>query len=158
MRRREFLQAAAAVFAASAESRAAETQTDPWSANQLLEPAALAEMLRAQKAPVILFVGFPVLYRQKHIANAILAGPASKPEGLNQLKQAVAKMPKTAPIVIYCGCCPMVRCPNLRPAFSALRDLGFTQLRVLNLPTNFHTDWAAKGYPVQSSLRSAQTQ
>jgi hypothetical protein len=27
-------------------------------------------------------------------------------------------------------------------------ELGFTNLRVLDLPTNFHTDWVLKGYPV----------
>ncbi len=29
------------------------------------------------------------------------------------------------------------------------RDMGFTHLRVLVLPDNFGTDWAAKGYPVE---------
>jgi hypothetical protein len=109
-------------------------------------------MLGAGKQPVIICTGFPVLYRQKHIAHAHLAGPASKPEGIAQLKEAVGTTPRKAEIVIYCGCCPMVQCPNLRPAFSLLRDLGYQNIRVLNLPTNFHTDWADKGYPVESSL------
>jgi hypothetical protein len=43
----------------------------------------------------------------------------------------------------------MEKCPNLRPAYQALKKLGFTQIRVLDLPTNFHTDWAEKGYPVE---------
>jgi len=37
----------------------------------------------------------------------------------------------------------------LRPAFTALKDLGFARLRVMILPTSFNTDWAEKGYPVQ---------
>jgi hypothetical protein len=41
----------------------------------------------------------------------------------------------------------MERCPNSRPAFAALRDLGFTKLRVLDLPTSFEVDWADKGFP-----------
>ena len=41
------------------------------------------------------------------------------------------------------------KCPNLRPAFSALREMGFTKLRVLLLPTSFEKDWVEKGYPVE---------
>jgi hypothetical protein len=49
--------------------------------------------------------------------------------------------------VIYCGCCPMLKCPNIRPAYSTLKELGFTHIRVLSLPTNLHTDWVSKDYP-----------
>jgi hypothetical protein len=52
-------------------------------------------------------------------------------------------------VVLYCGCCPLVKCPNLRPAFTAFEDMGIGRLRVLLLPTSFHVDWAEKGYPVQ---------
>ncbi len=131
---------------------ATDSGKDPWSDSQLMEATALAKMLRAGKQPSIICVGFPVLYRQKHIAHATLAGPASKPEGIAQLKKAVTATPKDSEVVIYCGCCPMVQCPNLRPAFSLLSELGYDKIRVLNLPDNFHTDWAAKGYPVESSL------
>ena len=41
----------------------------------------------------------------------------------------------------------MERCPNIRPAFAVLHDLGFTKLRVLDLPTSFEVDWAEKGLP-----------
>jgi hypothetical protein len=50
---------------------------------------------------------------------------------------------------VYCGCCPLEHCPNLRPAFEALRAMGFTHLRALLLPTNFYTDWVKPGYPVE---------
>lgn len=109
-------------------------------------------MLQKGKPPLVICVGFPVLYRQKHIPHAPLGGPASKPEGIAHLKKAIAADPKDADIVIYCGCCPMVHCPNLRPAFSLLTNLGYKNVRVLNLPTNFRTDWIDKGYPVESSL------
>lgn len=125
---------------------------EPWSSAQLIEPESLAELLRSGKQPMIICAGFPVLYRQKHITHSVLAGPASKPEGIAQLKEAVATVPKGTEIVIYCGCCPMVQCPNLRPAFSLLASLGYKNVRVLNLPANFHTDWTSKGYPVKSSL------
>ncbi|HEY7209489.1 MAG TPA: hypothetical protein VH477_04390 [Bryobacteraceae bacterium] len=125
---------------------------EPWSSIHLLEPAELAGDIQKQKEPLLLSVGFPVLYRQKHIAHAKLAGPASKPEGIARLKEALATTAKNAPIVIYCGCCPMVDCPNLRPAFLQLGEMGYGNVRVLNLPTNFRTDWVEKGYPVESSL------
>jgi hypothetical protein len=89
-----------------------------------------------------------VLYRQKHIPRAILAGPASKAEGIANLHTAVARVPKSDAIVIYCGCCPMKDCPNIRPAYRTLRELGFKNVRVLDLPTNFHADWVLKGYSV----------
>ncbi|HSU61366.1 MAG TPA: rhodanese-like domain-containing protein [Bryobacteraceae bacterium] len=130
----------------------AQKAADPWAPNQLLQPAVLAEMLRKGERPVIIAVGFPVLFRQRHIAHSQLAGPASKPEGLTQLKAAVAKLPKNTRIVIYCGCCPMAQCPNIRPAYSTLKELGYTNIHVLDLPVNFHTDWEEKGYPVESSM------
>jgi hypothetical protein len=83
-----------------------------------------------------------------HIPDAVFAGPANKAEGIADLRKAVGDLPKDTAIVIYCGCCPMKDCPNIRPAYRALRELGFTNLRVLDLPTNFHTDWVLKGYPV----------
>jgi 3-mercaptopyruvate sulfurtransferase SseA len=126
--------------------------TDPWSSSQLMEPALLAKMLRDGKQPLVVCVGFPVLYRQKHIAGSVLAGPAGKREGIAKLKEALATTPQDAEIVIYCGCCPMVHCPNLRPAFSLLTGLGYKNVRVLDLPTNFRTDWEEKGYPMESSL------
>jgi hypothetical protein len=43
----------------------------------------------------------------------------------------------------------MEKCPNIRPAYQTLKELGFSHVRVLNLHTNFHVDWSAKGYPVE---------
>ena len=88
-----------------------------------------------------------MLYRSRHILHAIDAGPASTPEGITALKKALASVPKNGDIVIYCGCCPMDKCPNIRPAYRALKELGFTNVRVLSLPTNTHTDWYSKDYP-----------
>jgi hypothetical protein len=97
-------------------------------------------------------VAFPVLYRQRHIIHAEYAGPANSAEGIELLKKAAAKLQKNEEIVIYCGCCPMADCPNIRPAYSTLAELGFTHVKVLDLATNFHTDWVAKGYPVEDQL------
>jgi Rhodanese-like domain len=124
---------------------------DPWASAELLQPAELAQKIQSGKAPIILSVAFPVLYRGKHIVHAINAGPTSKPEGIEALKKAVGGLAKDADIVIYCGCCPMVKCPNIRPAYRILHELGFMHVRVLSLPTNLHTDWVGKDYPSEGS-------
>jgi thiosulfate/3-mercaptopyruvate sulfurtransferase len=131
-----------------------EASSDPWVAGELLQPAELAQAIRSGHAPVVLSVAFPVLYRGRHIVHAINAGPTSKPEGIEALKKAVASLSKDADIVIYCGCCPMVKCPNIRPAYRTLQELGFTHVRVLSLPTNFHDDWVSKDYPSEDSASS----
>jgi thiosulfate/3-mercaptopyruvate sulfurtransferase len=124
---------------------------DPWPRSELMQPADLAARLNSTKPrPHILCVAFPVLYRQRHILHAEYAGPGNKPEGIAALKGAVASLPKDAEIVIYCGCCPMVNCPNVRPAYTALKEESFRKVRVLNIPENFHADWVAKGYPVEA--------
>ena len=125
-------------------------ETAPWSRAEALEPAALAQTLRSGKAPVIISVTFQVLYRSRHLPHAIDAGPGSTPEGIAALKKAVANVPKDARIVLYCGCCPMTKCPNIRPAYQALKEMGYTHIQVLDIPTNMHTDWYSKGYPSEA--------
>jgi thiosulfate/3-mercaptopyruvate sulfurtransferase len=133
---------------------AQEATSDPWASGELLQPAELAKAMQSGKAPVVLSVAFPVLYHGKHIVHAINSGPTSKPEGIEALKNAVAKLPKDADLVIYCGCCPMGKCPNIRPAYRTLKELGFTHVRVLSLPTNLHTDWVSKDYPSEGPAAS----
>ena len=113
------------------------------------EPEEIARLLSASNRPQpsIIYVGFPSLYSGAHITGAILAGPASKPSGIDQLRQVVKDMPRNHPIVIYCACCPFDKCPNIRPAYSTLQDLGFSNIKVVVIPTNLHTDWVSKGYP-----------
>jgi len=128
----------------------AQDSVDPWAKNELMEPAALAAALHSAKPPVILCTAFSALYRSKRIPHALEAGPGSKPEGIALLKKAVADLPKDADIVLYCGCCPMVKCPNIRPAYHVLHELGFEHVRVLNIPSNMHEDWFGKGYPAEA--------
>ena len=123
---------------------------DPWPKPDLLAPAALAHEIPSAKPPTIVCVAFPVLYRNKRILHAVGAGPGSKPEGIEALKQAVSSLAKDADIVIYCGCCPMNRCPNIRPAYRTLKEMGFTHIRVLDIPTNMHEDWYSKNYPSET--------
>lgn len=144
------LKSAAAAVAFAAIFAYAQ-QDEPWKKSDLIQPEALAARLNNASAarPAILFVGFPVLYRSSHLPGAVLAGPVSKPEGLEALRQAAAKIPRDAEVIIYCGCCPFDRCPNVRPAFSELRKMGFTKVMLLDIPTNMSADWISKGYPVE---------
>ena len=72
-------------------------------------------------------------------------GPASTPDGLADLKRWAANLPRNREIVIYCGCCPFAHCPNIRPAFTALQEMGFKSIRVLVLETGLGQDWVEKG-------------
>jgi len=123
----------------------AASANEPWTASDLLQPEQAAKELRNA---LVIHVGFPVLYRSVHIGGSIFAGPASKDEGLAALRKAVAGQPKTREIILYCGCCPFDKCPNIRPAFAALHEMGFTHVRAMVLATNLKTDWIDKGYPV----------
>jgi hypothetical protein len=128
-----------------------DAPANPWTVSELMEPRDLAAILNSTTSrPEIICVAFPVLYRQRHILHAVFAGPGSKPEGIDALKSTAASVPKDKPVVIYCGCCPMVKCPNVRPAYIALIAAGFKNVRVLNIPENFHADWSAKGYPTEA--------
>jgi len=137
-------------FALLATLGLSQNAPDPWSKSDLVEPATLAEEIRSAKPPQVLCVAFSVLYRNKHILHAVEAGPGFKPEGLALLKKAAADLPKNTDIVIYCGCCPMVKCPNIRPAYRTLKEMGFTHIRVLNIATNMHADWFSKDYPSEA--------
>ena len=128
-------------------SRDASGVADPWTPAQTVQPANLVkELADSKNAPTVVFVGFQRLFTAGHIKSAQYHGSGGNPDGLAQLKTWVASLPRATNLVIYCGCCPIDRCPNLRPAFTALHDLGFTRLRVLILPTDFAVDWVDKGY------------
>ncbi len=118
---------------------------------QLIQPAELSRMLAAKSGvkPLVLQVGSRVLFEQAHIAGSEYDGPGSQQAGLDQLKKRVTALPKDKAIVLYCGCCPWNRCPNVGPAFRLLQGMGFTQVKVLYMANNFGSDWAEKGYPVE---------
>src|SRR5271166_3722538 len=123
---------------------AAVCGTEQWTGNDLVQPEQVAKDLRT---PLLIHVGFPVLYRAAHITGSVYAGPGSKEEGIADLKKAVAGQPRTREIVLYCGCCPFDKCPNIRPAFAVLHEMGFTRVKAMMVETNLKTDWIDKGYP-----------
>jgi thiosulfate/3-mercaptopyruvate sulfurtransferase len=112
----------------------------------LKDPATLAATLADAKAPqpVIFNIG-PV----QQIKSAIAIGPAKSQANLDKLKQQLAKLPKDKEVIIYCGCCPYSRCPNVRPAFELLQKMKFKNGKLLNLPSNLNDDWISKGYPME---------
>lgn len=147
--------AAALTFLPSESIRGDEKKTaDPWASSQVLQPADLARELTDKRStpPTVIYVGFRTLYSGGHIPGASFHGTAATEQGLADLKKWADTLPRTNQIVIYCGCCPFEKCPNIRPAFMALTGMGFKNLRVLVLPTDFATDWADKGYPMQKGM------
>ena len=148
----------ATAWAGHTAARAA-SPAEPWTAEQVVQPADLAKELAASRSPSspeaakpnVVYVGFRPLYNGGHIPGASFHGDAGKPKGLTDLKAFASYLPHDTNLVIYCGCCPLEKCPNIRAAFTALNGMGFTHLRVLMLPTDFNTDWIGKGYPVEKA-------
>jgi hypothetical protein len=140
------LNALAAAILFSSITPALPQSDNPWTDKQLKDPAVLAAAIADPKAPrpVIFNIG-PV----QQIKGAIAIGPATKPDNLEKLKQQLAKLPKDKEVIIYCGCCPYSRCPNVRPAFELLQKLKFKNAKLLNLPSNLNDDWISKGYPLE---------
>lgn len=115
-----------------------------WTEDQLIQPAALAQTLQTNiNLPVIISVGPGAI-----IPHSIDIGMVNDEKNLEKFKQEISKFPKDTNIVIYCGCCPFERCPNVRPAIDELKKMKFTNYHLLNLPQNIKTDWISKGYPV----------
>lgn len=117
----------------------------------LINPEDLAKLLQSPKAekPLVLMVGFRVLYAQGHIPGAEYIGPGSEERGIQALRKRVEALPRKRSIVIYCGCCPWVHCPNVEPSYKELKKMGYSNVRVLYFANNFGADWIAKGYPVE---------
>lgn len=120
-------------------------QKDPWTQKQLLEPSVLASQLNLPKdqRPVIIDVGPAGV-----IKDALAAGPAEHADGIKNLRAFLKEVPKNKEVVIYCGCCPFTKCPNIRPAFKTLLSMGFKNPKLLDLSHNLKADWIDKGYPL----------
>ena len=127
-----------------------EPEANPWQNSQIIETAQLAKALsnHSGEAPAVVCVGFDFLFKAAHIPGASYAGPAREAKGLDALKKWASSIPRDREVVLYCGCCPMRQCPNVRPAFKTLAAMGFKHLEVLDLPDDFQKNWVGKGYPV----------
>jgi len=114
-----------------------------WTKEQLMEPSELAQALQTKKeVPVIISVGPGAV-----IPGSVATGPLKEASSLDKLKSELGSLNKDTAVVIYCGCCPFDHCPNVRPAIALLKELNFTNYKLLNLKQNVKTDWLDKGYP-----------
>jgi rhodanese-related sulfurtransferase len=117
----------------------------------LVQPPDLAAQLVGKGVPPAVFmVGPNVLYRSKHIPGSVFAGPGQNDAGLAMLKAEADKFPRNREVVVYCGCCPWDRCPNIKPVMELLKQMGFTKAKALFLATGFKADWLDKGYPAEA--------
>ena len=120
-------------------------KSDPWKRSQLMQPLDLASLLKNPKAKKPLIYNIGVMQDIKGARNF---GAASEKENLNRFKKTLKGLPKTTFLVVYCGCCPFDKCPNIRPAIRVINEMRFTNAKLLNLPTNIKVDWKDKGYPL----------
>jgi thiosulfate/3-mercaptopyruvate sulfurtransferase len=122
-------------------------QKEPWTLEQLLNPEDLAKTINNPQSdqPVVLCVG-PVAT----IKNSIEIGATHEKEGFDKLKKRLKHLSKDEAIVLYCGCCPFNKCPNIRPAFLLLNQMQFKNHKLLNLSQNLKVDWIDHGYPVSN--------
>lgn len=111
----------------------------------LMDPAALAKQLANTSAaqPVILNVGSMPL-----IKNAQSGGICYSEDNLKEFKEKVSKIDKNAEIIIYCGCCKLETCPNVKLPYNYLTSNGYVNFKILNLPVGLYEDWTSKGYPM----------
>jgi hypothetical protein len=121
-------------------------QKDPWNSSQLMAPADLADKISAHQTAdlLILSVGPGAL-----IKGSVDIGPAHEQAGIEKLKAYLKNVKKDKEVVIYCGCCPFDKCPNIRPAFQTLTAMGFKNAKLLDLPKNIKVNWLDKKYPTQ---------
>jgi hypothetical protein len=117
----------------------------------LVQPAQWAAKLKDGSASktLMLHVGFKTMFDQAHIPGSEYAGPGNTSAGLQVLRDRVASLSKESSILIYCGCCPWTRCPNMAGAYATLKELGFTNVQGLYIEENFGKDWVDQGYPTE---------
>lgn len=127
---------------------AGQLQYNPWTKDQLMQPSALAEMIKKGKKIHIYNIGVV-----DDIKGAINVGAASKKDKLDKFKMILKNLPKNEKLVVYCGCCPMDKCPNIRPAFKLLKEQQFKNAYLLNLTVNLKTEWIDKGYPLAKDTK-----
>ncbi len=124
------------------------SKSDPWTKNDLIMPETLTSELKSNnEKPMIIQIGFNMLYDQNHIPGSIYAGPAFKNNGIQKLKETLQNVDRNKNIVLYCGCCKWIDCPNIRPGFKAIKDMGFKNAKLLYLKNTFMINWVNKGYP-----------
>lgn len=119
--------------------------TGDWKKKQLINPEVLAAKIKAADSNLVIINTGPV----EDIKMAVNIGAVEDAKNLEELKVYLKDVPKDKEIVIYCGCCPLSVCPNLKPAYDVLKDMQFSNYKVLKLTQDLQEDWIDKGYPVK---------
>lgn len=134
---------------ASGPERPREAEgTQDFEAANVLEPSQLAALLAdSGDKPTVICVGFKFLYDTARVPGALYLGPAREAEGLAALQKWARGAPRSTMVVLYCGCCPWDKCPNIRPAYATLKKMGFSRLKVVRIDQDFAKDWVDKGLP-----------
>jgi thiosulfate/3-mercaptopyruvate sulfurtransferase len=147
MKRRAFL---FGTLAATVVGCQRTTAGDDAPLGPLVSTSAIAGRLGDVKSGklVVLYVGPDMLFSRGRIPGAKNVGEAGTDEGRRALKEALAALAPGTEAVVYCGCCPVRSCPNVRPASAEIRA-SKANAHLLDLPTRFTTDWADKGLPVE---------
>ena len=96
------------------------------------------------------YIGPAVLFRRGRLPGAKNLGEAGESSGIAALRAELARLPRDIEVVVYCGCCAVRVCPNVRPADAALATIGRPGAWLLDLPTNLRTDWTDAGYPTET--------
>jgi thiosulfate/3-mercaptopyruvate sulfurtransferase len=120
----------------------------PWSPDEVMPPQKLAKMLEDSTAelPMIHCVGpMAMIPHSEHF------GEAHKDSAIQAYRKALEDLPKDSSLVFYCGCCPFEDCPNIRPAYRLLEDMGFEDYHLLGLRTSLKADWIDRDFPVRST-------
>jgi thiosulfate/3-mercaptopyruvate sulfurtransferase len=130
-------------------AQAGQSDTAGIPPSALIRPKDLVTRLNTSPKPLVLNVGPRIFYAQAHVPGAEYVGAAGTTEGLGALRKHFEAADKSQTVVIYCGCCPWGRCPNIRPAFKELQNLGFTHVKALYIASNFGVDWVDKGYSTE---------
>lgn len=114
----------------------------------LIEPADLAKILKDPNAkqPVIINMGSTPM-----IKNAVSGGMGYSDEAMKELKRIAPGLDKNSMVVVYCGCCKLGNCPNVKLPYEYLKSLGFKNVKILNMETDIQADWIGKGYPMKGT-------
>lgn len=121
---------------------------DPWTDQDLMAPEVLADKIENGEidSTQVLSIGF-----ENIIKNSTQLGPVKDEAHLEELRKYLKDVPKDEHLVLYCGCCPFEKCPNIRPAMKLVKEMGFKNAKLLNLKESVKADWIDQGYPTHGS-------
>lgn len=124
----------------------AQQKSEPWRQDQLMATNVLAAKIKSKQTAglVILSIGPDAI-----IEGSVDIGPTQEEANLAKLRNYLEQIPKDKKVILYCGCCPFDKCPNIRPAFSMLNKMAFKNAELLNIPKNIKVDWIDKDYPTK---------